>query len=218
MASTQQITATSVRALKNALRKETRQRLAQLPADIVDQESKRIVQRLLALKEYRDSKNISVFVSMPSGEIQTAEIIRDLLDSGKNCYIPRCDGDNMEMVKLRSWHDYETLPLNKWKIPEPPLNEKRETALDRDGLDLIVMPGLAFDKSGWRLGHGKGYYDKYLQRARDWSQQHGSSAPVTVALALSEQIVDAPVPRDEYDQRPDILLTPSGILGQVDEL
>ena len=71
------------------------------------------------------------------------------------------------------------------------------------------MPGLAFDREGHRMGHGKGYYDRYLERARHQSALDPNIArrPFTVALALSAQYVDA-VPHDELDLKPDAILSP----------
>ena len=61
----------------------------------------------------------------------------------------------MQMVRINSLADYESLPINRWGIPEPTWEEKREEALE-SGLDLVIMPGLAFDRTKARLGHGKG--------------------------------------------------------------
>lgn len=63
----------------------------------------------------------------------------------------------MTMVKLNSWEDFLSLPVNKWNIPEPPADQVREDALDKQGLDLIIVPGVGFDVEGNRIGHGRGY-------------------------------------------------------------
>jgi 5-formyltetrahydrofolate cyclo-ligase len=81
---------------------------------------------------------------MPTCEIMTTDIIRDLLNSGmnnykyflidflkqiykidKNCFIPRCTKNNMDMVQINDINDFESLPINKWNIPEPPLDQSR---------------------------------------------------------------------------------------------
>ncbi|KAI7892753.1 5-formyltetrahydrofolate cyclo-ligase [Mucor mucedo] len=95
---------------------------------------------------------------MPTCEIMTSKIIYQLLNSDKNCFIPRCTKNNMDMLKITSIDDFESLPINKWNIPEPPLDQVRENALSNDGpgLDLILVPGVAFDKNNNRIGHGKG--------------------------------------------------------------
>jgi 5-formyltetrahydrofolate cyclo-ligase len=72
-------------------------------------------------------------------------------------FVPRCRGMEMQMVRLQSFKDYESLPINSWGIPEPIWNEQMQTESDFGGLDLVIMPGVIFDKSRSRLGYGKGY-------------------------------------------------------------
>ncbi|ORE22451.1 5-formyltetrahydrofolate cyclo-ligase [Rhizopus microsporus] len=108
------------------------------------------------LEKLSNAKNVSVYISMPTGEVITTNIIHHLLRSGKNCFIPRCTKTHMDMVKINSIEDFNSLPVNKWKIPEPPLDQDRENALETEGLDLILMPGVAFDQNRNRIGHGKG--------------------------------------------------------------
>ncbi|TPX37029.1 hypothetical protein SmJEL517_g00825 [Synchytrium microbalum] len=161
-----------------------------------------ITQKLLNLPQYITAHNVSVYVSMPT-EASTAGIIQDLFQKGKNCYVPQWTSDEMEMVRVNSWEDYQNLPLNKWNIPEPPHDSHRDKVAATD-LDLIVMPGLAFDRKGYRMGHGKGYYDRYLGKS---VSADSSKKPLSVALALSAQYVDA-VPHDEFDLKPDVILNP----------
>nr|XP_060644232.1 5-formyltetrahydrofolate cyclo-ligase-like [Anolis sagrei ordinatus] len=73
--------------------------------------------------------------------------------------------------------------------------------LSTEGLDLILMPGLGFDKHGNRLGRGKGYYDAYLSRC----MQHPKGKPYTIALAFKEQMCDA-IPTSENDVKIDEIL------------
>ncbi|EIE85082.1 5-formyltetrahydrofolate cyclo-ligase [Rhizopus delemar RA 99-880] len=122
-------------SLKRQLRKDIATRLQKLPsADILTQ------------CKY-----------MPTCEIVTTKIIHFLLNTDKNCFIPRCTKHNMDMVKINSLKDFESLPVNKWSIPEPPLDQQRENALEtKEGLDLILVPGVAFDQNRNRIGHGKG--------------------------------------------------------------
>ena len=86
-------------------------------------------------------------------EINTGGILEDALCSGKVCYIPRYEegGNRMEMVRLRDLQDYESLPRTRWNIKQPDMREEREEALESEaGLDLILVPGLAFSRSGGR--------------------------------------------------------------------
>ena len=103
-------------------------------------------------------------------------------------------GNKMEMVLLKDMSDYESLPVTKWNIKQPPDEEIREEALENQELDVMLIPGMAFTKNGKRLGRGKGYYDTYLSKAKNNLPQ----PPKTIALAFKQQIVDN-VPTDELD-------------------
>ncbi|ORX90758.1 hypothetical protein K493DRAFT_265409 [Basidiobolus meristosporus CBS 931.73] len=196
----------NVKVLKTEVRKQLRKSLGLLSEEVVVRESQQVVAQLLDLNAFKDSKRVSVYINM-SGEIKTQEIIRQLFLQGKECFVPRCDGTRMEMLRLNSYEDYLSLPLNKWKIPEPKLDEVREDAFETGGLDLIIMPGLGFDLSGSRIGHGKGYYDRYLE-----SCANSGKIPSTVALALSAQIVEDNLPVDHFDRKPDLIITPQRII------
>ncbi|XP_044202882.1 5,10-methenyltetrahydrofolate synthetase (5-formyltetrahydrofolate cyclo-ligase) isoform X2 [Thunnus albacares] len=120
-------------------------------------------------------------------EVRTEEIIKDVFKGGKSCFIPRYESSSthMDMLKLNSLQDMETLPLTSWNIQQPADDDNnREEALAAGGLDLILMPGLGFDMSGKRLGRGKGFYDTYLERCI----RHPKGKPYTIALAFKEQL------------------------------
>ncbi|KAJ2611754.1 hypothetical protein H4S08_003004 [Coemansia sp. RSA 1365] len=137
---------------------------------------------------------------MDNGEVQTKPLIRHALDEGKTVYVPRCDGNVMDMVKLESTQDLDTLPRNKWGIPEP---SKDRPVVNPQMLDFIVVPGMAFDRYGNRCGHGKGYYDRYLSQAKQ---------AFACAVCLNVQVLDTLVPSDTYDQKPHAIITPNGML------
>lgn len=149
-----------------------------------------MLDRLFSLPEYKKARSISVFLSMPSGEISTQEIVHRAFSEGKKIFIPYTyklsaprefwPSSVMDMVKLHSLDDYQSLQPDKWEIPSPDSKsiqsrpnsfggmgrsdgESTEEPTDSE-LDLIVMPGLAFDRHLERLGHGRGYYDFFLQR------------------------------------------------------
>lgn len=77
----------------------------------------------------------------------------------------------MDMVQLHSMSDWETLPLTKWKIKQPLLTDKRESVLETNNIDLIITPGVAFTKTGSRMGHGGGYYDRFLKTLKEKKDQ-----------------------------------------------
>ncbi|XP_067873685.1 5,10-methenyltetrahydrofolate synthetase (5-formyltetrahydrofolate cyclo-ligase) isoform X2 [Heterodontus francisci] len=136
-------------------------------------------------------------------EIQTEDIIKDVFQRGKECFIPRYKSrsNHMDMLKLSSAEEIHHLPLTSWNIRQPTEDGLLEEALTSGGLDLILMPGLGFDKHGNRLGRGKGYYDTYLERCL----QYPKGRPYTIALAFKEQICDQ-VPVAETDKQIDEVL------------
>lgn len=128
---------------------------------------------------------------MPKGEIFTRAIVLDALREGKHVFVPYIYAPTssathesksiMTMVSLESKEEYESLRPDAWGIPtlDEATMEEREVIGGNHGicldvakrgrsseksLDLVVMPGLAFDKRLARLGHGKGYYDRFLQK------------------------------------------------------
>ncbi|GAA5814298.1 hypothetical protein MFLAVUS_007792 [Mucor flavus] len=200
---------TAIVSLKKQLRKDMASRLEKLSTQELSAQSDQLFQKLQQLESFKKSKNVSIYISMPTCEIMTKNIILHLLNSDKHCFIPRCTKNTMDMVRITSVSDFESLPLNRWSIPEPPLDQERENALDGAGLDLILVPGVAFDKTKNRIGHGKGYYDRYIRKCKAWSEENGKQAPSLVALALNEQIVEVgTIPLEETDQVLDIILTP----------
>jgi 5-formyltetrahydrofolate cyclo-ligase len=127
---------------------------------------------------------------MPSGEIGTEDVVRHAFQDSKRVYMPLTyklsqprepwPASIMDMVELHSLEDFTALRPDKWGIPTPSRDSiagrrncfgglgRSDGATERepvrDELDLIIMPGLAFDRGLERLGHGKGYYDFFLQR------------------------------------------------------
>lgn len=102
----------------------------------------------------------------------------------------------MEMLRIYDVEDLGALPSGMWGIREPEQARSgsqglRENALDV-GLDLILMPGVAFDRSFSRLGYGKGYYDKFISTYKIKSHSRATHAsPILLGLALEEHVLDA---------------------------
>lgn len=178
---------------------------------------------------YQRAQRIAIYLSMPTGEVQTDELVRNALASGKQVFVPYLYKSRdpvteklrsvMEMVDLQSVHDYESLERDNWGIPTISKDtvEAREHIL-RDGksLDLMFMPGLGFDPRPdgqpiKRIGHGKGFYDRFLhaydatmklQQNND-SSTGGEKGLMLFGLALEEQVLagpeGTPVPVDRHD-------------------
>lgn len=178
---------------------------------------------------------------MPSGEIQTDLIVRHALSTGKQVYIPYLHRSQlppeeapprvMDMVRLRDLRDYESLQPDKWGIPsvDPTTVRQRERVLGEPGfeapdattLDLMLLPGVAFDidscsRALRRLGHGKGFYDLFVRRymAKHASSLAAAQPLLLYGLALAEQFLSQPsdmaVPVAEHDQPLDGLILGNG--------
>ncbi|CAL8115294.1 unnamed protein product [Orchesella dallaii] len=178
---------------KPALRQQIKQKLANMTTDERRRQSSIITKKVLASTIYQQSQRVCLYLSMDE-EVSTHDILLDVFSSGKQCFIPRYTAASMEMLRIKSLEDYDSLPKTKWNIKQPETSEGREEALASGGLDLILVPGLAFTKEGQRLGRGKGYYDMYLEKCKKCNLK----CLVTIGLAFEEQVVDF-IPTHEHD-------------------
>ncbi|XP_023290057.1 5-formyltetrahydrofolate cyclo-ligase isoform X2 [Orussus abietinus] len=191
---------TAIETGKAALRNEMKKVLAGIAKDERKRQSTRIVEKLISLPQYQQSRRISLYLSTED-EPDTLPLLRKIFDAGKEAFVPRYRGKVMEMVKLHSMEDFESLPLTKWNIKQPHFRDDRENAL-QGGLDLIVLPGMAFTINGKRLGHGMGYYDKFLHECISSQEKK----PHLIALAFNEQVKEE-IPTTEKDVDLDMVLT-----------
>ena len=149
-----------------------------------------IVRRVLALPEWAEARCVFAYVSVRS-EPDTHALIRAALDSGKRIAAPRCLGGGvMEARELRS---LEALAPAGYGLLEP---TEAAAPVRPEELDLAIIPCVAAGRDGYRLGHGAGYYDRYLPLTR----------AARVCLCRGEALLDA-VPRDEFDARMDWIIT-----------
>ncbi|XP_063786458.1 5-formyltetrahydrofolate cyclo-ligase [Pseudophryne corroboree] len=185
----------SIQAAKRALRVQLKQRISALSDTEKLRQSQAVTRKLLSHNRYQTAQRIAVFLSMPD-EVQTGDIISDIFHQGKSCFIPRYQprSTHMDMVRLSSVEEILQLPVTTWNIRQPGEEDCREEALAIGGLDLVLVPGLGFDKEGHRLGRGKGYYDTFLEH---YNHQFAAK-PYTIALAFQEQLCDS-IPVTEND-------------------
>jgi len=210
----------AIPASKTAMRGQLRNVLGSLSPAHVDAQSKEVAERLFTLGEFSTSEAVCIYVSMPVCEVQTGPILQAALEAGKRVFIPKVTGkrsEDMVMFEVGSFSEIEALPKNRWGIPEPSL-EKALASPDGTTLGIIqtvLVPGVAFDETCARLGHGKGYYDSFLSRVSAANGLVGRGPPVTVGLALSEQIVQA-VPTEPHDWRLNFVVLPDRVISQSD--
>jgi 5-formyltetrahydrofolate cyclo-ligase len=148
-----------------------------------DELSKIIVEKFVKLPEYRKPKTVMWYLDVRS-EVRTRHLIAEALNSDKNIIVPYCTVDEEGQNKLGLWHleSMDELVVGKWKILEPPKDRWGEKGkeVEPEALDLIMVPGVGFDRRGGRMGNGQGYYDRLLENARP-------DAPL-IALAFESQM------------------------------
>jgi 5-formyltetrahydrofolate cyclo-ligase len=162
--------------------------------------SKVIVDRFMQLDEYSRAKTVMYYVDVRD-EVRTRHALPEAIRADKRIIIPYCVDGELELFHLESMDE---LDVGMYKILEPKveLRTVAEKRLEPQDLDLIMVPGVAFDRQGGRTGHGKGYYDKLLEHAR-------ADAPL-VALAFECQMFPE-IPCESHDIYMDKVVTESAV-------
>lgn len=171
----------------------------QLSNEKRNQWNSELFQKLINLNEYQSCSKLFTYISFQS-EPDTIRIIKLALKEHKKVYVPRVEGTNMQFYEINS---LERLERSNYGIPEPEMDEKKRYSFDTQNTEasnLMLLPGLAFDIAGNRIGYGGGYYDKYLS---GFSDNHFNK----IALAYEFQILDH-LNTSEYDKKADLILTP----------
>ena len=175
---------------KRALRREILTERDALPAEERSARSEAIAERFLQLPELAPTQTVLAFWSFGS-EVDTAPLIARLRSEGRTVALPRIEGDHVVPVVATPG---AAMTETSFGAMEPAEGRVLEIA----ELDLVVVPGVAFDRSCGRVGYGAGYYDRLLGKRRE-----GAAA---IAIAFSIQIVDL-VPTGAIDRRIDGVVT-----------
>ena len=155
--------------------------------------SKRIEDRLAGLDVWRDAAVVHTYVGAVPGEVATRGIVARALREGKTVVCPRVRWKprGLDSFAVGSLGELTESSRGLWE-PDP----RRAAPVDDGELDLVLVPGIAFDRRGWRIGFGAGLYDRFLA---------GVAAP-RVALAFSLQIQDS-LPVEPHDEPVDWIVT-----------
>ena len=188
---------------KKILRKEILTKRKNI--DIVEKEKmdRKICDKFYESKYYRDAKNIFIYISYDS-EINTKEIINKALMDNKKIYVPRTEFktrlmDAVEIISL------DNLIESEYGILEPSIGESH---IEPNELDLIVVPGVAFDRNGGRIGYGAGFYDRYFKKIN----KDNIKKIQKLALAYDFQILEN-IPMNEHDVPVSYIITEKEFIG-----
>jgi 5-formyltetrahydrofolate cyclo-ligase len=180
---------------KQALRKQMRTVRAALPRAACDARSERITERVLALDELNAAGTVLCFASI-GNEVNTRPLINAWLGDGKRVALPRVVGDDLELHRIEP--STELVP-GVFSVPEPPEDAPR---LPPEEVDFALVPALALDPRGYRIGYGGGYYDRLLPRL---------SQARSCAVVFDFQLI-AEVPELPFDVAVDLVVTDERVI------
>lgn len=174
---------------KRTLRKRIKDIKRQFSVHELEELSLPVISRLLAHPAVTNAKTILMYYSLPD-EVYTHDMVDMLVQRGKTVLLPRVvDGENME---IRTYCNAADLAPGSYGIMEP----TGTTYTTYSRIDVAVVPGMAFDPQGHRLGRGKGYYDRFLPKAAN---------AYKIGLCFDFQKVEA-VPSDLNDVTMDCII------------
>jgi len=187
---------------KRLIRKEVISRRDALSLSDRKAKDESIRRRLLALPEFIKARTILFYASFRS-EVDTTELLQNSILNNKTVVLPRVDMQNSSL-KLYEIRAIEDLVPGCYGILEPLVNDNNR--VHDAGIDLMIIPGVAFDEQCNRLGYGKGYYDRLLSHKN----------ALAVGLAYEEQIV-AHIPADAHDIKMDKIITDKRVINGYEQ-
>ncbi len=188
----------AARKRKREIRKRVAQSLSGIGPEDAAARSATACERLAGLAEFGASEVVMAFLTI-EGEVDTMPLIRRAWEAGKTVLLPKVRWEPREMFVV-AWRSLDDpMVVGRYNIPEPACQE----AWPVERIDLIVLPAMAYDPTGRRLGKGGGFYDRFLA-------QEGLRA-VCCGLAFTEQVIDD-VCDEPHDRPVDMLVTDRQVL------
>ena len=181
----------NIKEQKRQKRKEIKQRISELDLKYCIEADRKILENVFGLKEFQQAKTIFCYVSTKT-EVDTLPLLKEILKSGKRLGVPKCTGKGlMEVYEISS---LEELAVGAYGILEP--NERCEKILSPEEIDFSLIPCISCDREGRRLGHGGGYYDRYLEQSRS-----------VKAIVCRDRLMLNEVPTELHDVRMDLVIS-----------
>jgi 5-formyltetrahydrofolate cyclo-ligase len=183
-------------AAKRQLRRAMAERRRAVNPDVARAAARAVADHLLADARVRAAARVALYAALPD-ELPTRPLFEALGALGKTRLLPRIRSGEMEFAAVESW---EELRSGVFDVLEPP-GSRPPVGLAAE--DVVVVPGVAFDACGQRLGRGKAYYDRAFAGAR-------RALPLLIGTGFEAQIVPA-VPHDSRDRSMDAIVTERGL-------
>jgi 5-formyltetrahydrofolate cyclo-ligase len=192
-----------ISAAKIQIRDDIANTISTLSASEIDEKTKAIESRLFEFANFLESKIALLYVNA-NLEVQTDSIIQKAYSYSKLVVLPAFDPENFKMKLMKVDALKQELIPGPRGIVEPDASKCKEVPMDR--IDIAIIPGLAFDEKGGRIGSGTGYYDRLIPRLAITTRK--------VALTFEEQIVPQ-IPMESHDKHVDIIITDKRIIYKI---
>ncbi len=184
--------------MKDRLRKSIEKKRNTLSTSEVLEKSSRIKKRIFEMDLFRDAQTILFYVSY-GNEVYTHDMIKESISLGKTVVVPKSVTKNNALI-LSRLTDWNNLEVGAYNILEP--KQESIEQVDVESIDLIIVPGVVFDESGNRIGHGKGYYDRLLNDSQNIPN---------IGLAFELQMIDN-IESEKHDEKIDVIITEDRIM------
>ena len=185
---------------KNLLRIALRKHRQELPLNLVQEDSARIRENLLSLDRIRLAASVMLYLPA-RGEVDTWPLLDHFWARGSEILLPRCCDGSPGIMDAYSVTSREDLGPGCFGLIEPRM--ERAILVKNPQPEVIIVPALAFDRRGYRLGFGGGYYDRFLPTL--------GCTPLLVGPAYAFQVLDS-IPVEPWDQPVEMIATPESIL------
>jgi len=192
-----------IQITKSQIREEIAQKIAALSAKTIAAKTKAIENRLFDFANFLESKIILLYVNNEH-EVQTATILKRAFSYRKIVVLPAYSPDNFEMELKKVDSLEKDLQIGPRNILQP--EESRCKVVPIEKIDIAIVPAVALDEKGGRIGSGKGYYDRLIPRLAITTRK--------VALAFEDQIIPL-VPIESHDRHVDIIITEDRVIYKI---
>lgn len=192
-----------IKEKKQELREQVASRLESIPKEDLDQKNQVVVEKLFDFANFLEAKIALLYLNSP-WEIDSRDIIERSLEMGKIVVLPLINRDRPRVALYKIDSPERDITQDAGGFLTPDIGRCKKVPIDC--IDIAIVPGLAFDEKGGRIGSGDGYYDHLIPRL-----------PITtrkVAVALEDQVVSM-VPMESHDKYVDIIITDSRVIYKI---
>jgi 5-formyltetrahydrofolate cyclo-ligase len=165
----------------------------------ISKKSMVIQNRVINSSQYKSARTIGAYFPIGS-EVRTEHIISTALDNQKVVLLPKTASDKITFFRVfQADFTEKKLVEGRFRILEPP----RSSGDLLENIDLLIVPGVGFDKYGYRIGYGKGYYDRFIKE---------NDFGFSIGIGFQFQVLDSRLPHSAFDQRLNAIATERNVL------